>query len=154
MPVRPDDAGPQISLKHPRGQPPVNASKARMPLETISGMGRTSKREAGVTWASFGTEDKTAPSFFSAGSATKMKGRLEAAKSTAGKADITSSEIVSELASQNELKRREPSMFAFYSPNELCTPRHRLSRHNPANKTQGIESKKNGKRSPRQPSET
>src|SRR6266481_1434487 len=49
MLVRPEEAGPQISVRHPRGKPPVRASSSRMPLETMSGDGRTCKREAGVT---------------------------------------------------------------------------------------------------------
>ncbi len=50
--VRPEEAGPQISVRQPRGRPPVRASIAAMPLETISGAGRTANREAGVTPAS------------------------------------------------------------------------------------------------------
>jgi hypothetical protein len=50
--VRPEEAGPQISVKQPRGRPPVRASTAAMPLDTISGTGRTANREAGVTPAS------------------------------------------------------------------------------------------------------
>jgi hypothetical protein len=50
--VRPDEAGPQISVRHPRGKPPVRASIAAMPLETISAAGRTANCEAGVTPAS------------------------------------------------------------------------------------------------------
>jgi hypothetical protein len=84
IPVRPEDAGPQISLRHPRGHPPVSPSRAAIPLETISGAGRTSNREAGVTWASLGTE----PSFLSNGFAAKMKGRPKAAVDKTGKADI------------------------------------------------------------------
>jgi hypothetical protein len=49
--VRPEDAGPQISVRHPRGKPPVMASRAGMPLETISGAGRVSRREARITLA-------------------------------------------------------------------------------------------------------
>src|SRR5580692_11558758 len=56
--VRPDEAGPQISVKHPRGSPPVSASISRTPLETISGVGRTSNRDAGVTPASLGIAAK------------------------------------------------------------------------------------------------
>jgi hypothetical protein len=50
--VLPEEAGPQISVKQPRGSPPVSASIAAIPLETISGAGRTASREAGVTAAS------------------------------------------------------------------------------------------------------
>ena len=47
--VRPEEAGPQISVRQPRGKPPVRASIAAMPLELISGAGRTARREAGTT---------------------------------------------------------------------------------------------------------
>src|SRR5579862_1714270 len=47
--VRPEEAGPQISVRHPRGRPPVRASRAWMPLETISGAGLMERREAGTT---------------------------------------------------------------------------------------------------------
>src|SRR5580698_5983276 len=50
--VRPEEAGPQISVRQPRGRPPVRPSIAAMPLDTISGTGRTANREAGVTPAS------------------------------------------------------------------------------------------------------
>ena len=52
--VRPEEADPQISLKHPRGKPPVRASISGIPLDTISGEGRTSSRDAGATPASLG----------------------------------------------------------------------------------------------------
>jgi hypothetical protein len=50
--VLPDEAAPQISVRQPRGIPPVSKSSCGMPLETISGAGRTSRREAGTTGAS------------------------------------------------------------------------------------------------------
>jgi hypothetical protein len=50
--VRPEEAGPQISVRQPRGKPPVSASISAMPLDTISGIGRTANREAGVIPAS------------------------------------------------------------------------------------------------------
>ena len=50
--VLPDDAVPQISVRQPRARPPVSESSCGMPLETISGAGRTSRREAGTTAAS------------------------------------------------------------------------------------------------------
>src|SRR6202022_3346678 len=53
--VRPEEAKPEISLRHPRGRPPVRESISRMPLETLSGEGRTASRDAGVTPASLGT---------------------------------------------------------------------------------------------------
>ena len=50
--LRPEEAGPQISVRQPRGRPPVGASISAIPLETISGAGRMANREAGVTSAS------------------------------------------------------------------------------------------------------
>src|SRR5882762_2219522 len=50
--VLPDEAVPQISVRQPRARPPVSESSCGMPLETISGAGRTSRREAGTTAAS------------------------------------------------------------------------------------------------------
>src|SRR5947209_7887065 len=49
MLVRPEDSGPQTSVRHPWGRPPVRASIWAMPLEAVSGAGRISRREAGVT---------------------------------------------------------------------------------------------------------
>jgi hypothetical protein len=53
--VLPEEAAPQISVRQPRGMPPVSKSSCGMPLETISGAGHTSRREAGTTGASLGT---------------------------------------------------------------------------------------------------
>jgi len=58
MLVRPEEAGPQISVMHPRGRPPESSSISGMPLETISGAGRTSRREAGEIPANFGIADR------------------------------------------------------------------------------------------------
>src|SRR6202142_4611963 len=49
--VLPDEAAPQISVRQPRAKPPVSASSCGMPLDTISGAGRTARREAGTTGA-------------------------------------------------------------------------------------------------------
>jgi hypothetical protein len=71
--VRPEEAGPQISLRHPRGSPPASLSISRIPLETISGAGRTSNREAAVTPASLGNAArrcKTCAGFFFAAKTT------------------------------------------------------------------------------------
>src|ERR1019366_8540402 len=38
--VRPEEAGPTISVRHPRGNPPVASSPSRIPEGTISGAGR------------------------------------------------------------------------------------------------------------------
>jgi hypothetical protein len=48
MLVRPEETLPQISVRHPRGSPPVSASSSRTPHETVSGSGDTSS-EAGPT---------------------------------------------------------------------------------------------------------
>jgi len=109
--VRPEEAGPQISVRHPRGRPPVRESMARMPLETISGAGRISSREAGVTRASLGSAaarsaDRSGrtrwggrPSDVSEGRdtsgtalASKTKGRPRAAEVETTAEDIRSSE--------------------------------------------------------------
>src|SRR4029077_9191634 len=50
--VRPEEAGPQISVRQPRGRPPVNASNSAMPREPIAAAGHNASREAGVTPAS------------------------------------------------------------------------------------------------------
>ena|SRR5205823_3912480 len=51
--VFPDEAPPQISVRHPRGMPaPVIASTSFTPVEIISGRGRTSSLDAGRTSAS------------------------------------------------------------------------------------------------------
>jgi hypothetical protein len=55
--VRPEESGPQISVRHPRGNPLVSESSPRIPVGTISGAGLTSSREAGVTAASLGVCD-------------------------------------------------------------------------------------------------
>jgi len=47
--VLPEESGPQISDKHPRGIPPLIASTSAMPVESISGLGLTSSRDAGRT---------------------------------------------------------------------------------------------------------
>src|ERR1035438_2674962 len=38
--VRPEEAGPTISVRHPRGSPPVASSTSRIPEGSISGAGR------------------------------------------------------------------------------------------------------------------
>src|ERR1700687_3431663 len=102
--VLPDEAVPQISVRQPRARPPVSESSCGMPLETISGAGRTSRREAGTTTASFEiapTAAKTSAVFFFFGFAVfsaverggedggeKIKGRSMAADEKIGEADI------------------------------------------------------------------
>jgi hypothetical protein len=80
--VRPEEAGPQISLRHPRGSPPASSSISRIPLETISGVGRTSSRDAAVTPASLGNVARrfktSAGSFFGANTTAPPQGAEEA----------------------------------------------------------------------------
>ena len=88
MLVRPDEADPQTSVRHPRGSPPVSASISRTPLETICRAGRTSNREAEVTPASLGIADKRwKTSVDNAGEATTIE-RLGAAAEKSGKDDM------------------------------------------------------------------
>jgi len=88
MLVRPEDAGPQISVRQPRGRPPVSISSSRMPLDTISGAGRTFRREAGVIEAaSFGIASNRAGSA-AVERAGKIKGWPKAADENTGEADI------------------------------------------------------------------
>src|SRR6266436_344460 len=47
--VFPDEAEPLISVKQPRGMPPAIAFNSGMPVESISGLGRISNRDAGRT---------------------------------------------------------------------------------------------------------
>jgi hypothetical protein len=47
--VRPDDAGPQISVNPPRGSPPVSASHASIPLSTVAAAGLSASLEATTT---------------------------------------------------------------------------------------------------------
>jgi hypothetical protein len=103
--VLPDEAAPQISVRQPRAMPPVSKSSCRMPLETISGRGHTSRREAGTTGASLGMAlmwVKISAVFFAAAafaltgvergedSAEKIKWRPRAADEKIGEADIFS----------------------------------------------------------------
>ena len=88
MLVLPEEADPQISVRQPRGRPPMSASSSRMPLETISGAGRTSRREARVIdAASFGIASRRAKSA-ALDRTGKIKGRPRAADENTGEADI------------------------------------------------------------------
>jgi hypothetical protein len=113
MLVRPEEADPQISVRQPRGRPPVSASSSRMPLETISGAGRTSRRDAGVIdAASFGSA--SSPASRAALERTgKIKGRPRAADENTGEADICPQNF-REQEGRNEPRRFV--LFSFYSP--------------------------------------
>jgi hypothetical protein len=112
MLVLPEEAAPQISVRQPRGKPPVNESSCGIPLEAISGAGRTSSRDAGTTAASLGATPTAANicaalltgflGGFSAnssggqngeGGGEKIKGRLVAADEKNGEADIIYSQF-------------------------------------------------------------
>jgi hypothetical protein len=86
--VRPDEAGPQISVRHPRGSPPLSASISRTPLETICGAGRTSNRDAEVTPASLGIADKRSKTRLGHAGAATATERPMAAVETSGKDDM------------------------------------------------------------------
>jgi len=131
--VLPDEAVPQISVRQPRARPPVSESSCGMPLETISGAERTSRREAGTTAASLEmapTWAKISVVFFAVFSAIdsafergedrgeKIKERPMAADEKIGEADILSRycqlAIVRERRGQDQPGR--DVAFAFYSP--------------------------------------
>src|SRR5208337_1235568 len=123
--VLPDEAVPQISVRQPRARPPVSKSSCGMPLETISGAGRTSRREAGTTAASLGvapTWAKISAVFFAGFPAVerrkdggeKIKGRPMAADEKTGEADILFSQLSGNAAGR--MSPGEVYSFAFYSP--------------------------------------
>jgi hypothetical protein len=142
--VLPEEAGPQISVRQPRGSPPVSASIEAIPLETISGAGRTANREAEVTPASLaspanppgkalcggrpvpkssapvGCGQTGAPSFSS-----KIKGRPWAAEVETTAEDINSSGI-----SGNTGFWKPSGVFAFYSPTRILRLRRKLVKLN------------------------
>src|SRR5712692_9311694 len=86
---------------HPPARPPVSESSCGMPLETISGAGCTSRREAGTTAASLGIAPTWAKisAVFSAADdrgddrGEKIKGRPVAADEKIGEADILFSQL-------------------------------------------------------------
>jgi hypothetical protein len=87
MLVRPEEAGPKISVRHPRGSPPVSASIAWIPVETISGTGRILSRDAAVTPLSLGSAERRLRRSAHLSSGAKTTGRFIAAwKQTRGEA--------------------------------------------------------------------
>jgi len=86
--VRPEETGPHISVKQPRGSPPVSASISHTPLETISGTGRTVSREAGVTSANLGNADRRSKTRAGEFEATEATGRRTASVGKSGKDDM------------------------------------------------------------------
>ena len=71
--VRPEQAGPQTSVRQPRGSPPIRLSISRIPLEMVSGAARLSRRDAGVTPASLGTSERRLKSASGPTCGTKAK---------------------------------------------------------------------------------
>src|SRR6202140_4370397 len=132
--VRPEEAGPHISGRHPRGRPPVRASMEGTPLETISGAGRILRREAGVIWASLGSVEANSagrtrcggrfcgcPSAGSEGrdtsgtaSVSKTKGRPRAAE-----VETTAEDIRFLGRFQGTPGWSRGGSFAFYSPMKI-----------------------------------
>jgi hypothetical protein len=107
--------------------PPVSTSSCGIPLETISGAGRTSRREAGTTAASLETAPtwaKISEVFLAVFSAIerrddcgeKIKGRPMAADEKTGEADILFSQIIRERGRTSPGEVCNFAMFAFYSP--------------------------------------
>src|SRR6266851_246575 len=123
--VLPDEAVPQISVRQPRARPPVSESSCGMPLETISGAGCTSRREAGTTAASLGiapTLAKISAVFSAIESAfdrgedrgEKIKGRPVAADEKTGEADILFSQLSGNA--EGRMSPGETCIFAICSP--------------------------------------
>jgi hypothetical protein len=140
--VLPDEAVPQISVRQPRARPPVSKSSCGIPLETISGDGRTSRRAAGTTAVSFEiapTWAKSSAVFFATFSAVehgedggeKIKGRPVAADKKTEEADI----LFSQLSGNAEggISPGEFAIFAFYSPMKVSLRGPPLSRRFRAN---------------------
>src|SRR4029077_3824477 len=90
MLVRPEDSGPQTSVRHPRGRPSLRASTCAIPQETVSGAGRISRREAAVTPVSLDVRESCFKRATDLGSATKGKQRPSASMRTSEE-DIGSS---------------------------------------------------------------
>ena len=154
--VLPDEAVPQISVRQPRAMPPVSKSSCGMPLETISGARRKSRREAGTTaanleiaptWAKisavffavFSTVFSAIESAFERGGedrGEKIKERPMAADEKIGEADILSRycqlAIVRERRGQESAPGRGVN-FAFYSPNRVSLSVLSLSRRSGLN---------------------
>src|ERR1700690_3355386 len=109
--VRPDEAGPQTSVRHPHGSPPVSASISRTPLETICGLGRTSNRDAGITPASLGIADKRLKTSVGHAAAATAKGRPKAAVEISGKDDMGPQDFRERQGRNEALKRELYSLF-------------------------------------------
>jgi hypothetical protein len=118
--VRPEEADPQISLRHPRGSPPVSASISRMPLEIISGEGRTARREAGVTPASFGTVASCFRTHAASLSKTATGWPPATCEQTNGEDNFDLRNFRERDFAGASEGCLEADIFAFYSPKRLC----------------------------------
>jgi hypothetical protein len=101
--VRPDDAGPQTSVRHPRGSPPVSVSISRTPLETICGVGRTSNRDAGATPESLGIVDRRLKTSVGHAEAATATGRPKAAVESSGTDDMEDLRISGNVRARHRL---------------------------------------------------
>jgi hypothetical protein len=113
--VRPEEAGPQISLRHPRGNPPASSSISRIPLEIISGVGRTSSRDAGVTPASLGNAARRCKT--SAGSFREAKTTVPPAWAEKANEDIWGPLYFQ--GTPRRLAEAANRIFAFYSLTDI-----------------------------------
>ena len=111
--VFPDEAEPLISVKQPRGMPPAIAFNSEMPVESISGLGRTSSRDAGRTAT---RRSERAMCLRTAALLSNATGKNGEGLGFNGRVDIETSR---QKRSGLVLPGREPEYFAFYSPNEI-----------------------------------
>ena len=101
-PVRPDEAGPAISLSAPRGRPPVSASSAATPVETVSGAARS--RSSSVEERRSGSEDSKRARKVATDAITTLRARERVAWVKTGRKRSAQS------------RADQASTFAFYSP--------------------------------------
>jgi hypothetical protein len=121
--VRPEEAGPQISLRHPRGSPPVSASISSIPLETICCAGLTSSRDAEVTPASRGIAESRFKTSAAPSLAAKATGRPSAVGAQTSEEDIGISNFRERLYQRTSFREHRGGkprgefkvIFAFYS---------------------------------------
>jgi hypothetical protein len=107
MLVRPEDAIPQISVRAPRGNPPVNSSISRMPLETISNGALHANWEAGRMAESLGARDRL--------SKTSLGHGLLALRSTIGKLDASAVRTRWEAMATSKLRAIDGTIRNHYS---------------------------------------
>lgn len=135
--VFPDEGGPHISVKHPRGMPPVKASSSGIPLEIISGLGRTSSCDAGRTPVRRSDWEMCLRAASLRETPTSRKSgdkwgtcfpSVIAAKYDEGPVVVASVDM--ETSRQRKigagLPECESSRFAFYSPIRILLPRRKV----------------------------